>query len=142
MTTRMTVLVQLAGVGQLALAAASLAIPAALGWRAEVAVLRRLTRQVFWTYAVYIWAINLSFGLLSTLAPHWLLESSGLAAAASGFIGAYWLARLILQLFCFDRAGLPSGRLIKLGELSLTMMFAYLSLVYGVLFLAHLGGLE
>jgi hypothetical protein len=134
-------LVWLAGVGQLALAAASLAIPSVLGWRSEVAKLRRLTRQVFWTYAGYIWAINLSFGLLSSLAPHWLLESSGLAADTSAFIGAYWLARLILQLVWFDRADLPDGPLAKMGEISLTALFVYLSAVYGGLFATHLGQL-
>jgi len=43
-----------AGVGQLALIVASLAIPRVLRWREETAKLRPLTRQVFWTYAIYI----------------------------------------------------------------------------------------
>ena len=42
-----------AGVGQLALVAASLAIPRALRWPEDLARLRPLTRQVFWTYAGY-----------------------------------------------------------------------------------------
>lgn len=138
MTPGMEMLVWLAGVGQLALAAASLAIPSALGWRAETAKLRRLTRQVFWTYAAYIWAINLSFGLLSSLAPHWLLEPSGLAAAATAFIGVYWLARLILQLAWFDRADLPESLLVRAGEIGLLGLFVYLSAVYGALFAMHL----
>ena len=58
-------LVLLAAIGQLVLIVASLAIPRVLGWRAETAKLRPLTRQVFWTYAAYIWATNLSFGLVS-----------------------------------------------------------------------------
>src|SRR5690349_14911641 len=43
----MTSLVVLAGIGQLALAVASLVLPRVLGWRAETAKLRPLTRQVF-----------------------------------------------------------------------------------------------
>ena len=39
--------------------------------------LRPLLRQVFWTYAAYIWFTNLCFGLVSALAPHWLLERCG-----------------------------------------------------------------
>jgi len=58
-------LVLLAGLGQLALVLASLAIPSVLNWREDTAKLRPLTRQVFWTYALYIWSINLAFGLLS-----------------------------------------------------------------------------
>ena len=57
-----------AGVGQLILCSASLAIPRVLRWPEDLARLRPLTRQVFWTYAGYIWATNLSFGLISTLA--------------------------------------------------------------------------
>ena len=54
-----------AGVGQLILISAGLAIPRVLRWPEDVARLRPLTRQVFWTYAGYIWATNLSFGLVS-----------------------------------------------------------------------------
>ena len=54
-------LVVAAGVGQLVLVAASLAIPRALRWPEDLAKLRPLTRQVFWTYAGYIWATNLAF---------------------------------------------------------------------------------
>src|SRR5262245_3841914 len=47
-----------AGLGQLALAAASLAIPVILGWREETARMQPLTRQIFWTYAGYIWSFH------------------------------------------------------------------------------------
>jgi hypothetical protein len=71
--------VLLAGVGQLGLAIASLAIPRLLDWRADVAQLRPLTRQVFWTYAGYIWFTNLCFGLVSTFGPARLLDRSSVA---------------------------------------------------------------
>ena len=54
-----------AGVGQLILVIGSLAIPYVLNWAEDTARLRPLTRQVFWTYAGYIWGTNLSFALLS-----------------------------------------------------------------------------
>jgi hypothetical protein len=79
-------LVWIAGLGQIVLVCASLAIPRVLGWREELQALRPLTRQVFWTYAGYILCLNLSFGLLSTLAPRLLVDGSPLAAAVSGFI--------------------------------------------------------
>src|SRR5437899_1148525 len=101
-------LVRFAGAGQLVLIVASLAIPRVLRWREETAKLRPLTRQVFWTYAIYIWATNLSFGLVSTFAPHWLLDGSGLAGAVTGFITAYWAGRLLIQFTYFDRSDAPS----------------------------------
>lgn len=86
----MRTLLVLAGLGQLGLALGSLAVPRVLRWTEDTAKLRPLTRQVFWTYAAYVWATNVSFGLLSTFAPHVLLDRSGLARVVSGYITAYW----------------------------------------------------
>ena len=121
----------LAGVGQLVLALASLAIPRVLKWREDVARLRPLTRQVFWTYAAYIWGTNVAFGLVSVLAPESLLDGSTLARAVCGFIAAYWGARVVIQLFVFDRTDAPRGSLVALAEVALTALFAALTLVYG-----------
>lgn len=131
------VLLRLAGAGQLALAAASLAIPRVLGWRAETARLRPLTRQVFWTYAAYILATNTAFGLVSAARPEWLLGAA-LGRAVCGFIAAWWGARLVLQLFWFDHSAAPPGARWKLADAALTLLFAGLALVYGAA--AALGG--
>jgi len=53
-----TNLIVAAGLGQLAIVLASIAIPRALHWREDLAALRPLTRQVFWTYAGYISTTN------------------------------------------------------------------------------------
>jgi hypothetical protein len=127
----MRALVIAAGAGQLALAAASLAIPRVLGWREQTALLRPLTRQVFWTYAVYIWAFNVSFGLISVLAPGLLLDGSTLARLVCGFIAAYWGARLVVQLAWFDRSDTPAGVRYKLAEAALVALFASLTAIYG-----------
>lgn len=50
-----------AGVAQLILVVTSLAIPRLLNWKGDLAKVRPLTRQVFWTYAAYIWVTNLRF---------------------------------------------------------------------------------
>ena len=62
--------VLLAGIGQLVIVIGSLSIPVVLKWKADVAKLRPLTRQVFWTYAGYIWTTNLCFGLISVGGAH------------------------------------------------------------------------
>ncbi len=122
-----------AGVGQLALVAASLAIPLALRWPEDVAKLRPLTRQVFWTYAGYIWSTNLAFGLVSACAPGWLLDRTPLAGAVCGFIATYWGARLVIQFAYFDRSDAPQGALFAVGEAALVGLFVLLTLVYGSL---------
>jgi hypothetical protein len=126
----MKVLVILAGCGQLALALASIALPRVLGWREDTAKLRPLTREVFWTYAVYIWSINVSFGLVSALAPHWLLDGSPLAMAVCGFIAFYWGARLAIQLVAFGKHA-PPGALFKVAEAAMTALFLSLTVIYG-----------
>ena len=82
-------------------------------------------------YSIYIWLTNLSFGLLSTLAPSWLLTRSPLAGAVSGFICVYWVSRFFIQIFYFDRSAAPGGIIFKLAEASLTLLFIYLSVIYG-----------
>lgn len=133
-------LVTLAGVGQLTLAAGSLAIPRILRWREDTARLRPLTRQVFWTYAAYIWTTNTLFGLLSLLGARLLLDGSPLARAVCGYIALYWGARVGVQFLYFDRSDAPSGPLIRLGEAALVALFVALTLVYGAATVAPGGG--
>ncbi|MBI4408833.1 MAG: hypothetical protein HY561_03935 [Gemmatimonadetes bacterium] len=121
----------LAGVGQLGLALASLALPRILRWRDETARLRPLTRQVFWTYATYIWVTNICFGVLSAFAPEWLLERTALARAVTGYITAYWGARLLVQFVFFHRSAAPSGAFYRAAEAVLVSLFLFLTAVYG-----------
>lgn len=132
----MDTLLVLAGVGQLALALVSLAIPAMLGWREETKRLEPLTRAVFWTYASYIWGTNVCMGLVSTIGAHWLLSDTPLAKAVCGFIALYWGARLLIQWFVF-RKHAPPGRIYVLAEWGLSGLFAFLTAVYGWVTIVH-----
>jgi len=127
----MKALLILAGIGQLVLAAGSLSLPRLLGWRDETAKLRPLTRQVFWTYAAYIWVTNICFGVVSTFAPNWLLDGSPLARVVTGYITAYWGARVIVQFFYFDRSEAPPAAIFKMAEVALVGLFIFLTAVYG-----------
>jgi hypothetical protein len=132
-------LILAAGVGQLALVAASLAIPRVLRWREETAKLRPLSRQVFWTYAGYIWVTNLCFGLVSAFGAGWLLEGTPLAAAVTGYMAAYWVARLVVQFAVLDRSDAPSGAAVRLAEAALVTLFVFLAVVYVWALAANLG---
>jgi hypothetical protein len=126
----MKTLIILAGLGQLVLAAASLALPRTLHWREDTAKLRPLTREVFWTYAAYIWATNVAMGLLSVLGPGWLLDRTPLARAVAGYITLYWGARLAIQFGWFGKNA-PPGALYRLAEAALVALFLALTLTYG-----------
>jgi hypothetical protein len=130
--------VRLAGFAQLALAAASTAIPFVLRWREETAKLRPLLRQLFWVYAAYILGLHVAFGLLSAAAPAWLLDGSPLATAVTGFIALYWGVRLGLQ-FAFPRSDVPRGLRFRLAEVALSALFVFLTATYAAAFLENLG---
>jgi hypothetical protein len=121
----------LAGLGQLALALGSLALPRVLRWSEDTAKLQPLTRQVFWTYAAYIWVTNVAFGALSVLAPAWLLSGTPLARAVASYIAVYWGARLLVQFFYFDRTAAPPGTFYRVAEGALVGLFLYLTAVFG-----------
>lgn len=126
---RIEIALALAGLAQLGIAASSVLIPRLLGWKEETARLRPLTRQVFWTYASYILAINASFGALSLLAPAALADGSTLARAVCGFIAAYWTTRLVLQFAVFDRS-VAVRPLFRVAEAMYVTAFAYCAIVY------------
>jgi len=132
MSMSMRSVLVVAGIGQLALALVSLAVPRVLGWREDTAKLKPLTREVFWTYAAYIWTAHICFGLLSALAPDSLLDGSLLATAVCGFICAWWGARLSLQIFAFDRSVRPPGVIYVLAEIALVATFVLCTGTYGV----------
>lgn len=123
--------VKLAGAGQLVIVIGSLAIPAVLKWKADVAKLRPLTRQVFWTYAAYIWATNLCFGLISVIGAPLLIEGTPLSAAVTGFITLYWAARIVIQFTYFDRSDAPPGAFFVFAEIVLVGLFFFFTAVYG-----------
>lgn len=131
--------VQLAGVGQLALVLGSFAIPRQLGWRDKLAGTSPLLRQMFWVYAAYILATNLGFGLLSALAPDLLLDGSPLAAIVCGFIAVYWASRVVIQWTYFDLSEIPRTPFNTLARWSLEALFVALALVYGAATWANWG---
>jgi hypothetical protein len=128
-------LVLIAGLVQLAVAGASLAIPRMLGWKEQTAKLDELTRQVFWTYAGYILGTNVFFGVVSTVAPHWLTDSSGLARTLCGFIATYWGVRVVIQFTAY-RGVRPQGVVYRLAEVALLLAFIYCTVIYGAVMLA------
>lgn len=124
----------LAGIGQIALAVSSPAIPFILKWPAELRKVQPLIKQIFWVYACYILAFNLSFGLVSAFCYADLTNTSNLARLLTGFIAIYWITRVSIQFFHFDRSNFPTGIWHKLGEVLLVSLFIFLSAVYSLAF--------
>ena len=128
----------IAGIGQVVLALGSVTIPRVLKWKEEVVKLRPLIRQLFWTYASFILMANFSFGLLSLLLPKSLMDGSALAACVTGFIGFYWLTRIVFQFAYFDRLDMPKGKMYTLAEIILVGGFFYFLVTYSLAFYHNL----
>lgn len=127
-------LILVAGLAQIALVTASPFIPKILGWKKELAKVQPLIKQMFWTYAAYILVINLCFGMLSIFDYQELTNGSHLAVIINGFIAAYWISRVLIQFFYFDRSDFPAGKWNKLAEVVLVLLFITLSAVYSFAF--------
>ncbi len=117
--------------GHIALGLGSLVIPRMLNWKSALATVPVLIRQIFWTYAGYILAINIFFGIVSLLYTDELLSGSGLSKALLILITLYWLSRVIIQFVYFDKTGIPEKFIYKAGEMLLVSLFAVFTLVYG-----------
>jgi len=126
--------IHLAGLAQIALVIGSMMIPRILNWKAALEEVQTLIKQMFWTYAAYILVINLSFGLISVFAFKDLTNGSFLASAICGFIAVYWISRVLIQFFYFDRKSFPTGIWNKLAEAVLVAIFLLLSVVYSIAF--------
>jgi hypothetical protein len=126
------------GIGHFALCLGSLYIPKAMNWRSHLATLHPLLKQMFWTYAVYILVINLSFGIVSVFGSDELLNRTFLAKAITLLIGVYWLTRIGIQFFYFDRSQAPKGLIFLLGEFALVGLFAVFTVTYLTAFLINI----
>ena len=140
-TMDLQTLIFLAGAAQLCLVLASLMIPRILRWNEDTGNLRPLTRQVFWTYAGYIWCTNLFFGIVSVTMPADLVDGSRVSAALCTFIAIYWGARIAIQFAWFDRTDIPQGMRFVVAEWMLVGLFVALTAIYGYAAWTNIGRL-
>jgi len=125
------------GIGHFGLCIGSLYIPKALRWKIHLVALQPLLKQMFWTYAAYILVINLWFGIISVFGADELVNGSFLGKSITLFIGIYWLTRILIQFFYFDRSQSPKGLLYGIGEIALIGLFVLFTVTYLSAFLLN-----
>lgn len=92
-----------AGLVHVGIIAANLPLPARLNVRHHLANVPRFLRQIFYVHWVYIViVVGLFTALCFGFAPD-LAGASGLGRFLSGFMAAFWLLRIGLQVFYYDR---------------------------------------
>jgi len=131
MKEMMPTLIFLCGIGQLGVLIASSITPFQLRWKTELAVLGKLHRQMYWVYAGYVVLAIIAFALLSLFNADELAGGSALARGVCAYIAVFWGIRLALQ-GVFDVREHLSKWWLKLGYLLLTVLFAGLTVVYGL----------
>lgn len=133
------IILKIAGLSQVLMALGSLCLARVLHWKEGLASMPVLLRQMFWVYSGYILFTNIALGLITLLFPADLMENRSLGAAILLYAALYWLARLVLQFFYFDKKDAPEGALYRLGAVALEVNFIFLALAYlGALALSQL----
>ncbi len=111
---------------------ASALTPGVLDWRNELGRLSALSRHLVWVHGVFIVLVIIAFGCIATFNAGELATGARLARWVSGIIATFWLARLGIQFFLFDPRPYLKEVLFKVGYHGLTVVFAYLALVFGL----------
>jgi hypothetical protein len=126
----MAVLIALGGVCHFGILIASALLPKVLAWRTELRKLDPLSRHIVWTHGAFIVLTIIGFGVLSlALAPE-MAAGTLLARAVCGFIGIFWLVRLVIQVFVLDARPHLTRWWLEAGYHGLTGVFTYLAGVY------------
>jgi hypothetical protein len=123
-------LLKIAGVLHFGLLLASASTPHALDWRRNLAGLHPFLRRLFWVYGVFIVLVIISFGVMTLRYSGEFAAGVPLARGLCAFIGIFWLARLLVQLFVFDARPFLTNWFYKIGYHSLTFVFLYFTAIY------------
>jgi fumarate reductase subunit D len=104
MTTElMRKLIWAAGVVHVGIIAANIPLPGRLRVRERLADVPKFIRQIFYVHWIYIVIV---LGLFAALCFGFAPELAGatrLGRFLSGFMAAFWLLRIVLQIFYYDR---------------------------------------
>jgi hypothetical protein len=122
---------RIAGALLLLLAAAHVFFPKELGWKEDLAKLTLLNRQIFLVHAGFIMLILVLFGVLALGFAKELVAPSRLAAAVLGGLTLFWGLRLITQQFIYDRSLWRGNRRNTALHILASLLWLYLTAVFG-----------
>lgn len=127
----MKLLLQLAAALQLLILIASASTPRVLDWRKNLAVLHPFLRKLFWVYGVFIVMVIIAFAILTFRHADAMAAREPVARSLCLFIAIFWGARLLVQFAIFDARPFLTNWFYKTGFHALTIIFAFLTFVYG-----------
>ena len=92
-----------AGIVHVGIMMANIPLPGRLRVRERLAGVPRVVRQIFYVHWVYIVIVLGLFAALCFGFARELAGASELGRFLSGFIAGFWLLRIVLQIFYYDR---------------------------------------
>lgn len=118
-----------AGLAQWSVLVASALVPIRLNWRTELSGLKRLHRQLYWTYGGYVVMAIVAFGAICVTCADELAAGSRLARVLAGYMAAFWGVRLALQSV-FDVRPHLTAWWLRAGYHTLTLLFASFTMLF------------
>ena len=114
----------------LMLAGLNLLLPRRFGWRAEIAKLSLLTRQIFIVHCIFIGLILLLMGVLSLCFASLLVQHTPLATVVLAGLSVFWVLRLLMQFFFYSPKLWRGNRFNTAMHILFSCMWIYVSTVY------------
>jgi len=110
-------------------------------WYNDIKKLKPLNQEIVRTYGRYIQGLNFSFGFISILLTDELKSQTGLAAAITGLIAAYWTGKVITQFSYYPMYQIPQKTVFKIGEVLMNTLFITFAVVFIWLFIYNISGI-
>lgn len=109
---------------------ASFQVPSKLGWREDLSKLIPFNRKLIWKGGAFIVMTIVAFGILTIYLHNEMLQGTRVASGIAVFIGIFWTARVLTDLFYFSHGDWPKGLIMTIGHYLLTALFIALAATY------------
>ena len=120
----------LAGIGHFCVLAASVQVPARLGWKEDLPKLTPFNRKLMIVYGGFTVLTIAAFGVLTLYLHGEMLHGERAATALAVFIAIYWTARIGVDFFYYENKDWPKGPQFVAGHILLTGLFFALAVTY------------
>jgi hypothetical protein len=117
----------LAGIGHFCVLIASFQVPSRLHWKEDLAKLSAFNRKLMWVHGAFAVLTIVAFGTLTLTLHDEMLRGDRAALGLAAFIGTYWSARVLVDLFYYEHKDWPRGPAFKAGHVLLTSIFICLA---------------
>lgn len=126
--TRLVFLIWVAGFVHLSIIAANFVLPGTLRVRENLERVSPMMRSVFLVHWAYIVVMLSIFSLICLFFARELAGGSGLGRFLAGAMAIFWLVRIPIQLFVYDR---ELRRRHRLGDVAMLAAITFFVLVFG-----------